>query len=70
MVQQYYFRINGLVSEDCILKIEQALQSLQGVEILEIDLETQMAIIKSDNVANVVASAIDAAGYNAILIPG
>ncbi len=68
-MQQYYFRINGLTSEDCILKIEQVLHALQGVEVLEIDLETQMAVIKSDNVAGVIISAINVTGYNAILIP-
>ncbi len=69
MSQHHYFRINGLGSEACVLKIETALNAVQGIEVLEIDLETEMAVLKSDISAKVIVSIINGAGYNAILIP-
>ena len=70
MSDQYYFRINGLSDENCILKIEKALKAKSGIETVEIDFESEMAFIKSDISAEEILLIIDNEGYNAILIPG
>ncbi|VAW54535.1 hypothetical protein MNBD_GAMMA07-2109 [hydrothermal vent metagenome] len=69
MLKQYYFRINGLDLESDVLKIKKVLHTEQRVEVLEIDLDTGMAVIKSDVSGGAITAMIDAAGYNAILIP-
>ena len=70
MSDQYYFRINGLSDENCILKIEKVLKAKPGIETVEIDFESEMAFIKSDISAEEILLIIDNEGYNAILIPG
>ena len=69
MSVQHYFRINGLQDESCVFKIEKALREKQGVEFVEIDFESEMAVIKSQLSAQEISVAIGAEGYNAILIP-
>ncbi len=69
MIEQYYFRINGLRDESCVLKIEKALQVKAGVKFVEIDFESEMAVVKCDIAVEEISSIIDGAGYNAILIP-
>jgi len=69
MTEQYYFRINGLNDESCVLKIETTLQAMAGVEAVEVDLETAMAVVKSELSVEDISMAIDGAGFNAILIP-
>ena len=70
MSDQYYFRINVLSDENCILKIEKALKAKADIETVEIDFESEMAVIKSDISAEEILLIIDNEGYNAILIPG
>jgi len=69
MYQRYYFRINGLHTDACRLKVTRALQQVSEIKVLEIDLETGMAVIESKVAAEIIESIIDAEGYNAILIP-
>lgn len=69
MSEQHYFRINGMSCRGCVDTVEAAIRSIKGVESVEVDLETGMAIITGDVSSDVVMAAIDSAGYNAILIP-
>jgi len=69
MSEIYYFRINGLDDESCVSKIEKKLQAMMDVDVLDIDLDSGMAVIKSEHLAEEISAVIDSAGYNAILIP-
>lgn len=69
MSEQYYFRINGMTCDGCVNKVEKNLQNLEGIEEYEVDLETGMAVVKASVSAQEITAAIDAAGYNAILVP-
>jgi len=69
MTEQYYFRINGLNDESCVTKIEKRLLAMKGVEAVEVDLDTSMAVVKCELSVKEISAVIDGAGYNAILIP-
>ena len=69
MSEQYYFKINGMKCDGCVENIEKAIKQLPGIEAVEVDLESSMAVVKGAINAESVSSAIDGAGYNAILIP-
>lgn len=68
MIEQYYFRVNGMKCQGCVDNIESAVNELEGVEHVEADLETSMVIVKGTASSNDITASIDAAGYNAILL--
>jgi len=68
MQDQYYFKVNGMTSSGCEKTIEQAVMSVQGVEFVEADMESGMVIVKGTATTEALTRAIDAGGYNAILI--
>ena len=70
MSEQYYFKINGMKCDGCVEVIENAIKKLPGIETVEVDLESSMAVVKGVANAESISDAIDNAGYNAILIPG
>ena len=67
-MQQHFYRVNGMKSEGCESIIESAVKALDGVEYVEADFESSMAIVKGTIASESVTTAIDAAGYNAILV--
>jgi len=69
MSEQYYFKINGMKCDGCVEAIENEIKKLPGIETVEVDLESSMAVVKGVANAGTVSDAIDSAGYNAILIP-
>lgn len=69
MSEQYFFRVNGMSCGGCVETVESAVKNIKGVEGVEVDLETGMASVKGNVSAEQVSSAIDAEGYNAIIIP-
>ncbi len=69
MSEQYYFKVNGMKCGGCVTNVENAIKKLPGTESVEVDLETAMAVVKSAASAESIGAAIDAAGFNAILIP-
>ena len=69
MSEQYYFKVNGMKCNGCVINVENSIKKLPGIESVEVDLETAMAVVKGVASAQSVGAAIDAAGYNAILIP-
>lgn len=69
MSEQYYFKVNGMKCGGCVANIEKAVKQLPGVESVEVDLETTMAVVKASADAKGIGAAIDGAGFNAILIP-
>ena len=69
MSAQYYFKVNGMKCDGCVNNVENAIKKLPGIESVEVDLETAMAVVKGVASAQSVGGAIDAAGYNAIIIP-
>ncbi|MCW9048511.1 MAG: heavy-metal-associated domain-containing protein [Gammaproteobacteria bacterium] len=68
MAELHYFRINGLNNESDVSKIVNTLSVIDEVESVEVDLDSGMAFIKSNNLASEISLIIDAAGYNSILI--
>ncbi len=69
MSQQYYFKVNGMKCGCCVSTLEKAIKQLPGVESVEVDLDTAMAVVKGTPSVESIRNAIDAAGFNAILIP-
>jgi len=69
MSEQYYFKVNGMKCAGCVTNVENAIKKLPGIETVEVDLESAMAVVKSAASAESIGAAIDAAGFNAILIP-
>jgi len=69
MSEQYYFKVNGMKCGGCVSSVENAIKKLPGIESVEVDLETAMAVLKGVASAESIGAAIDAAGFNAILIP-
>jgi len=69
MSEQYYFKINGMKCGGCVGNVENAIKKLPGIETVEVDLDSAMAVVKGDASAETIGAAIDAAGFNAILIP-
>ncbi|MCW8933691.1 MAG: hypothetical protein OQK98_03110 [Gammaproteobacteria bacterium] len=69
MAELHYFRINGLNNESDVSKILNILNVIEEVESVEVDLDSGMAFIKSNNSAMEISLIIDGAGYNSILIP-
>ena len=69
MSEQYYFKVNGMKCNGCVINVENAIKKLPGIESVEVDLETAMAVVKGAASAQSVSAAIDTAGFNAILIP-
>jgi len=69
MSEQYYFKVNGMKCGGCVDNVELAIKKLPGIEDVEVDLDTAMAVVKGVASAESIGGAIDAAGYNAILIP-
>jgi len=69
MSEQYFFKVNGMKCGGCVASVEKAVQALAGVESVEVDLESAMASVKGSASSEEVISAIDSAGFNAILIP-
>ncbi len=69
MSEQYYFKVNGMKCAGCVSNVEKAVQNLPGIESVEVDLDTAMAVVKGLASAESIGAAIDAAGFNAILIP-
>ncbi len=69
MSDQYYFKVNGMKCGGCVSNVEKAIKKLPGIESVEVDLDTAMAVVKGVASAESIGSAIDAAGFNAILIP-
>ena len=70
MSEQYYFKVNGMKCSGCVTNVEKAINRLPGIDAVEVDLETAMVVVKGAVSSKSVGDAIDAAGYNAILIPG
>ena len=70
MSEQYYFKVNGMKCDGCVSNVEKAINKLPGIEAVEVDLETAMAVVKGAASAESIGAAIDQAGFNAILIPG
>ena len=69
MSEQYYFKVSGMKCDSCVISVENAINKLPGIESVEVDLETAMAVVKGAASAQSVSAAIDTAGFNAILIP-
>jgi len=69
MSAQYYFKVNGMKCDGCVENVEKAIKKLPGIETVEVDLDTAMAVVKGAASADSIGGAIDAAGFNAILIP-
>ena len=69
MSEQYYFKVNGMKCGGCVSSVENAIKKLPGIESVEVDLETTMAVVKGVASAQSIGAAIDTAGFNAILIP-
>ncbi len=69
MSEQYYFKVNGMKCGGCVASVEKAIKELSGTESVEVDLDTSMAVVKTSADAKEVGAAIDASGFNAILIP-
>jgi len=70
MSEQYYFKVNGMKCGGCVANVEKAVNKLPGIESVEVDLDSSMAVVKGVASAESIGSAIDQAGFNAILIPG
>jgi len=68
MSEQYYYRVNGINDASGEAKIESVVKQLNGVELVEADYETSMVYVKGVVSASDVTDAINAAGYNAILV--
>jgi len=68
MSNQYFFRINGLNDNESVDQLEQVLKSIEGVEFVEVDLETGMASVRSSATSEKLTAIIDQAGYNAVLV--
>ena len=68
MSKQYFFRINGVSSNESVELLEQILKIEKGVESAEIDLETSMASVKASIPAENIVTIIMQAGYNAVLL--
>ena len=68
MSEQYFFRINGLSSGDSVDKLEAAIKAIQGVEFVEVDLESEMASIKGKMTAVDIKDVIAQSGYNSVMI--
>lgn len=69
MSEQHYFKVNGMKCGGCVANVEKALKELPGIESVEVDLESAMAVVKGGLSAQAIGEAIDQAGFNAILIP-
>ncbi len=69
MSEQYYFKVNGMKCDGCVSNVEKAVKKLPGIESVEVDLDTAMTVVKGLASAESISAAIDAAGFNAILIP-
>lgn len=68
MSEQLFFKINGMKCGGCTAAIEKAVKALDGVEAVEVDLDTSMASVKGSVNGDDVVAAIDAAGFNGILV--
>ena len=68
MLEQHYFRVNGMSSAECVCTVESAVRALKGVANIEADLETGMLVVNGEVSPGKIIAAIDGAGYNAILI--
>ena len=69
MSEQYYFKVNGMKCGGCVTNVEKAINKLPGIESVEVDLDSSMAVVKGAASADSISAAIDQAGFNAILIP-
>lgn len=68
MSEQYFFRVNGMESSVCEERVEKAVRSMNGVEFVEADYESNMLIVKGSAYAEDISNVINAEGYNAILV--
>ena len=68
MLEQHYFRVNGMNSAGCVYAIESVVKALKGVDEIEVDLETGMLVVNGEVSSGEIIAAGDVAGYNAILI--
>ena len=68
MSEQYFFRVNGMESSACEEKVEKAVRSINGVEFVEADYESNMLIVKGKASSAEISDVINAQGYNAILV--
>ena len=68
MSEQHFFKINGMKCGGCVAAIEKAIKELDGVEAVEVNLETSMASVTGNVSGDAVVAAVDGAGFSAALV--
>ena len=57
--------VEGMSCEHCEQSVEETLASVQGVQSVEVDLDTAQATVEGDAATQDLVSALDEAGYDA-----
>lgn len=65
IMEQRTFNVEGMMCNHCRANVEKALQNLQGVESVEVDLAAKTAIVKGTATDEEIINAIKAIGYEA-----
>ena len=68
MLEQYFFRVNGMEDSVCEAKVKEVVSTMKGVEFVDADYESNMLIVRGCASPDEIADVINAQGYNAILV--
>lgn len=61
-------QIEGMSCNHCVAHVKEALMALNGIEVIEVNLENKYALISGDASEQAIKEAIDEAGYDVVSI--
>jgi len=65
-VPELIYRVPGMHCGNCETAVKQQVSQVEGVESVEIDLETKLVVVRGDSLSDAeLRAAIDEAGYDA-----
>ena len=59
-------KIEGMMCEHCKKRVIEAIESVEGVKKVKVDLKKKLAVIKGEPDLSAVKAAVDAAGYEVV----
>jgi copper chaperone len=66
MAETATYRVSGMSCEHCVRAVSEQLGGVHGVGSVDVDLETQLVVVKGDGLDDAsLRAAIDEAGYEA-----
>lgn len=60
--------IDGMSCNHCVSHVKEALEQIEGVKLIEVNLEGKHALVETEVADNILISAIDDEGYDVISI--